>query len=155
MSNRKEYKRKYRAEHKKEIAEYARKYYRGHRDHIKEHSSNYGKIHLSEITKKRRASRKKYGALHRRELSEQRLRTRHGITLEDYAYMYRDQKGCCAICNTPEGELKKCLRVDHDHKTGKVRGLLCDRCNVGLGCFRDACVLLHMASNYISRRQNI
>ena len=157
MLGRKEYKKRYRASHKKEMAEYCKKYYQAHREKIKERSSNYGKMHLKEITKKRRGYRKKYGKkyvmAHRRELSERRLKDRHGLTLEDYAYMCKEQNGCCAICHTPEGELKECLRVDHDHNTGKIRGLLCNYCNSGLGFFRDNRVSLHAASRYLSKHK--
>lgn len=60
-------------------------------------------------------------------------RTNFGITYETYLKMFKRQKGLCAICKKPEretvnGKIKR-LAVDHDHKTGKVRGLLCGKCN--------------------------
>lgn len=62
------------------------------------------------------------------------LRRKYGITLEDYATLFKGQKGKCAICgNKPK---KQSLHVDHDHKSGRVRGLLCFRCNYGFGFFR-------------------
>src|SRR3990172_8039473 len=57
-----------------------------------------------------------------------RLR-RLGLTLADYNRLWQEQKGLCAICNKPEiAKTKRLLAVDHDHKTGKVRRLLCMRC---------------------------
>lgn len=70
-----------------------------------------------------------------------RLRTRFGITLSQYRVLHEKQRGLCAICRRPErtkykrGDIVKAkpLSVDHCHRTGRVRGLLCFRCNVYLG----------------------
>jgi Recombination endonuclease VII len=64
------------------------------------------------------------------------LLRRYGITREDYWDLYRAQGGHCAICLRATGKSKR-LTVDHDHKTGLVRGLLCATCNTILGHFRD------------------
>ena len=63
------------------------------------------------------------------------LKYEYGITLEDYNKMLNEQEGKCAICQKHQNELKKILYVDHDHKTGEVRGLLCKNCNVALGFY--------------------
>lgn len=61
-----------------------------------------------------------------------------GVTDADYWRMYREQGGRCGICNKRlYSKRYKAFAVDHDHKTGKVRGLLCTNCNTGLGLFRD------------------
>jgi hypothetical protein len=78
----------------------------------------------------------------------QRERTRratymrkYGITVEQYDEMLALQGDRCAICRISSAEHVKTrqqiLAVDHDHKTGKVRGLLCTQCNTALGLFRD------------------
>lgn len=60
------------------------------------------------------------------------------------------QQGLCAICGDEfEGE----PMVDHDHKTRKVRGLLCHHCNIGLGMFRDSPRNLRRASEYLTKHQ--
>ena len=51
--------------------------------------------------------------------------------------LYIVQKGKCAICGVKESDLNRSLRLDHDHQTGKIRGFLCDRCNVVLGLCQD------------------
>ncbi len=61
-----------------------------------------------------------------------RLR-KFGITEEDFSQLMKRQKGVCAICKAFPGGRWKILAVDHDHKTGKVRGLLCMTCNTMLG----------------------
>jgi hypothetical protein len=59
----------------------------------------------------------------------------YGISKLDYDRMYQIQGGECKICKVHQTDLKKRLSVDHDHITGKVRGLLCTRCNVCLGIY--------------------
>lgn len=75
------------------------------------------------------------------------LKRRYGITLEEYEAMFAKQDGKCAICNgvCPTG---RNLAVDHDHDTGKVRGLLCSRCNQGIGQLRNVATL-QSAINYL------
>lgn len=71
------------------------------------------------------------------------------ITEEDYQKMFDKQMGLCAICHKPESEIK--LAVDHDHDTGKVRGLLCKRCNMGIGLLGDNPDTLTNAVLYLRR----
>lgn len=54
-----------------------------------------------------------------------------------YDKLFIAQKGKCAICKEHQSKIKKKLCVDHDHSTGKIRGLLCGKCNTGLGFFKD------------------
>lgn len=61
---------------------------------------------------------------------------KYGLTLEDYLRMEAEQHGCCAICDKRQRN-DRALFIDHDHTTGRVRGLLCSRCNTTLGRFRD------------------
>jgi hypothetical protein len=63
------------------------------------------------------------------------LLKRYGISIEQYNRLHRLQKGCCAVCGEPE--VGDRLEVDHNHKTGKVRGLLCRYCNLAIGHLRD------------------
>lgn len=74
-----------------------------------------------------------------------RLKSRYGITLEDYEEMYKKQKGKCAIC----GIKKDKLNIDHCHNTRKVRGLLCGSCNRGLGLLKDNIEFLNNAIKYL------
>jgi hypothetical protein len=61
------------------------------------------------------------------------LRRKYGVGHAEYMVMERAQKGACAICQTRDRGRWKYFHVDHSHKTGKVRGLLCVRCNTSLG----------------------
>ena len=73
------------------------------------------------------------------------------ITEIDLRAMMDDQKGCCSICKEslvlPDS--KKSYSIDHDHKTGSVRGLLCQNCNIGLGLFKDNINSLKAAISYL------
>lgn len=82
-----------------------------------------------------------------------RLVKEHGITLSEYRMMHEAQRGMCAICGkTKDDDARKfSLAVDHCHKTGKIRGLLCLHCNVGIGKFGDDHALMERAVNYLKR----
>lgn len=71
--------------------------------------------------------------------------SQYGLTEDGYAQMHALQEGACAICR----EAQEVLCVDHDHTTSKVRGLLCSRCNQGLGLFRDNRDFLAQAITYL------
>jgi hypothetical protein len=84
----------------------------------------------------------------RRVRRESKLRAQYGLTAERYESLLEAQGGGCAICGeAPRG---RHLAVDHDHETGVIRGLLCTRCNRGIGVFCDDPVLLGAASLYLS-----
>lgn len=70
-----------------------------------------------------------------------------GITGEEYNNLLSAQNSLCAICNKPE-KVKR-LAVDHNHESLKIRGLLCQKCNRGLGMFNDSKDLLAKAIHYL------
>ena len=98
-----------------------------------------------------------YRSNHPDRITEYKLKTKYGITLEDYNLLLIEQNNCCDICKKPEkaihNQTKKLqkLAVDHCHKTGKVRGLLCQDCNRGLGKFHDNISNLTSAIKYLSK----
>ena len=80
-------------------------------------------------------------------------RVKFGITLDQFTEMKTAQRGLCAICEQPEtatrgGKVRE-LCVDHCHKTGKVRGLLCKSCNIALGEMRDSATRFRAAAIYL------
>lgn len=78
------------------------------------------------------------------------LKRRYGLTLEQYDEMLAAQGGVCAICRKPRPE-ERTLHIDHDHQTGKIRGLLCFRCNNALGDFDEEYELFVRAADYLDR----
>lgn len=74
------------------------------------------------------------------------VKFKYGLNEEDYQKLYRNQFGLCAIC---EVRFEDTPHVDHDHHTGKVRGLLYKQCNLGLGRFQDSIDLLEAAHRYL------
>ena len=81
----------------------------------------------------------------------QHFKCMYKISLEDYYDMLAEQDHRCKICGSTKSGTSQHdnLVVDHDHVTGKVRGLLCDRCNRGLGYFRDDYTNMVMAAKYL------
>ena len=79
------------------------------------------------------------------------LKKLYGITHADYEALLESQGGVCAICgaDSPRRVGRENLSVDHCHDTGKVRGILCEPCNIGLGRFDDDPKLLRSALEYL------
>lgn len=86
-----------------------------------------------------------------------RIKREYKLSKDDYTKLLLKQNGVCAICFKPEtftrkntaSYLPRCLAVDHDHRKNKVRGLLCFKCNVGLGVFDDDISKLKSAIRYL------
>jgi len=74
-------------------------------------------------------------------------------TVELFEEMFKAQNGKCAICGTSKNVANKAFCVDHDHKTGKIRGLLCDGCNTGIGMLQDSDQVLEKAVKYLKSKE--
>jgi hypothetical protein len=90
---------------------------------------------------------------------ERNLKHRFGVDLDWYQTQLKKQNYCCAICKVKENNVIKGNRadisfaVDHCHKTGKIRGLLCNQCNRALGLFKDSSELITKAIEYLKRKK--
>lgn len=140
---------------------YGTEWYRKNREHIREYRQS--------ISEKRKADRKaryandiefrehvkakaRESARRNPQLKKNRhLKESHGITLNEYQLKLKEQNGKCAICGRIDSadKITKYFHVDHDHATGKIRGLLCSNCNLGLGKFKDNADFLLKASEYL------
>jgi len=76
--------------------------------------------------------------------------SKYNLTIDGYNQLLIEQNGCCKICGRHQTKLKKKLVVDHCHRTGKVRGLLCYNCNLGIGLLFDNQTILQSAINYLN-----
>lgn len=109
-------------------------------------------VHREEKLAECKLHREKNPELHRRLHRKNQLHNLYGLTIADYERMYLDQTGRCYLCGSEDWTMPRgCLHVDHDHKTGKVRGLLCENCNRGLGMFKDDLLLLRKAAAYVAQ----
>ena len=77
------------------------------------------------------------------------LKKEYGITLQEYVRLFELQNGVCKMCKNPE--IKKCLAVDHNHKTGKVRGLLCQQCNCMIGFIENKNLFIKDIQKYLEK----
>ena len=125
VEERKESQRRWREANRGRLLEYSRAKYRKNRDKI-----------LSELKENRPRVR------------NQKLLREYGITLEAYDRMLAEQGGRCRICEAQPDPTRP-LCVDHDHDTGYVRGLLCSKCNSGIGLLGDAPITLLKAYQYL------
>lgn len=110
--------------------EYKKRYRLKHKEQIRKYNLNY---------KKRR-----------KELDRLYTLNKRGLTTDQYNILFKKQNGCCAICNVHQDNLKQALCIDHDHKTNTVRGLLCGKCNRGIGYLNDDINILHNAIDYLN-----
>lgn len=110
------------------------------------------------------ASRKRWAKEHREYLNEYRrrkykenplqsknweLKTKYGITLKEWKEMFEKQGKACAICGVPVPNTKNVWHTDHDHKTEKVRGILCGKCNAIIGFSGESISTLQATINYL------
>ncbi len=92
-----------------------------------------------------------YRQTNKEKVKDSNLRCDYGISLETYNQMLIDQNHCCKTCDRHISLLTKVLAVDHDHKTGEVRGLLCDFCNRQLGVYENKPELFKNFDVYLSK----
>ena len=132
------------------------------RAYIKRHNDRYGAAkqaryrakHGDEYRAKHAAEQRlwratPHGKRMKRDLA---LRAAYGLTLEQVEAMIAAQNSACPICLekiTAQGKGKNCCAVDHDHDTGKVRGILCQSCNAALGSLGDDMATLKRAFDYL------
>ena len=84
-------------------------------------------------------------------IRKSQLKSKYGITQDEYDLNLELQDDACKICKTDASEFTKKLSVDHNHETGEVRGLLCPSCNSGLGQFKDNIEFLEEAIEYLKK----
>lgn len=149
-----------RLQNPEEFREKRRKHYQCNASHInakqQERIANWSPEKRAEYNKRRTIYQATNGydkAYARRQ--RYKFKKSYGISLEDYELLQIQQNNSCAICKMPETKFNKRLNcffklsVDHDHLTGKVRGLLCHNCNAGIGNLRDNISLLENAVSYL------
>ena len=89
---------------------------------------------------------------------EQHLKYKYGVTHAEFMSAWESQNGCCAICASELPDLmvyenrKRGYAIDHNHKTGEFRGILCLMCNTLLGMAKDSVEILNSAMDYLNKK---
>ena len=105
---------------------------------------------------KKVAQTRSHGWLSGRQLTARKCKLKqYGLDISDYEAMFVAQNERCAICLRHASELKTFMHVDHNHKTGRTRGLLCTYCNIGIGRFADDPDRMERARDYLRRYQDV
>jgi hypothetical protein len=143
----------YRKTHKKETAIASKEYRETHKEKVAAGQKAYRDSHKKEI-----ALYMKNDYLKNREKHIDRSRkTRYGMSRISFDLLLKEQGGVCAICETAPWLSGKDNRkgpvVDHDHVTGKVRGILCKKCNTALGLVNDRLDMLKAMETYLKKSQ--
>ena len=136
-----EYMRKWRAQNKEKNAEYQKEYYKEYRKKNAEKLANQNK--------KWREANKEQDAL---VMLKARLKRKYNLSIEEYKTLIESQNNSCKICGThATNNIKGKLYIDHCHTTGKVRGLLCMKCNSALGLLNDNKKLVQNLLDYLNK----
>ncbi len=123
----------------------SRRYYDTHKKEFLRKSAEYQKS-----KKGREAHRKaglKYNQSHKQETHDRHILRKYGLLPGEHEKLYVGQNGCCALCGKTVAYNR--VSTDHDHETGKVRGLLCQGCNTGIGLLGDNIEGLQRAIEYL------
>ena len=132
----------------------SKKYYEKNREEInrraREKIKNDPEHRARQIARQRKwleNNREKYILIKKKSI----LKNTYGISLDEYNDILKSQKNVCAICKNEQSKYKNKsdLCIDHNHKTNKVRGLLCHACNRALGMLKDDVKVLENAINYL------
>ena len=135
-----EYMREWRARNKEKNAEYQKEYYKEYR------KKNAEKLNAN--NKKWRETNKEQDVL---TMFKARLKRKYNLSIEEYDALLEAQNNSCKVCGThAKNNLKGKLYVDHCHITGKVRGMLCMKCNSALGLLNDDKELIKKLLDYLS-----
>lgn len=137
----------YRDRHKERVAAASRKWEKEH----PEIKRMYDKKYRTANREKTLMANKKWRNANPKKDIKRHLMAHYNMTVDEYNFMFESQQGKCAICGQHQSELTKALFVDHNHETGKIRGLLCSKCNAGIGFFHDDIALLNIAIEYLEK----
>lgn len=136
----------YYLKNKEVIRNRVKKYSKNNSEKIREYRKTYHEKNKEKLKKYQQD--RYYNGNGRLENLESKLKKNYNLTLDGYNDLIVKQKGVCAICFN-QCTSGKSLSVDHNHDTGKIRGLLCNRCNRGIGLMRDDAIILESAIKYL------
>lgn len=147
MAKKRAYDQEYRKSHREEVLARSSAYYWSHRDEARKRSAKYRADHYEKL----RIAKKEYTKTHGEQARARQLVRVFGISAVDYQSLLDKQNGECAVCGSRDPGSKRVKRffVDHNHDTGKVRGLLCCNCNVAVGMLKDSVGRAYAIAKYL------
>lgn len=135
-----EYHKNYRVSNPERTKQFDFRHYHNRREKVLAYNKQYRKDNKEKLKDYLKKYNQEYGI------------KQYGITPEEYQEMLERQGGVCAVCGGLSN--RKRLFIDHDHKTGRVRGLLCHKCNSGLGLLRDSLEIVYKLASYLKGNKN-
>lgn len=139
----------WRESNREKLKEYADNYRKEYPDKAKQIHNRWYQANLEYARERARS----YRAQHLEAELARSLRRSFGLSVDQYSDMMAAQNGVCAICGGKNKHGRR-LFVDHDHKTGEIRALLCRNCNNALGMVDDQVGILEKMIHYLSRHKN-
>jgi len=112
----------------------------------REYQRIYFSVNAERLKAYRREYERKNRELHLKKQRDRTLRRKYGLSYLEVTRMKQEQNGLCAICL-----VSPATHIDHCHETGKIRGMLCNNCNAGLGFLKDNVSNLQNAINYLAK----
>lgn len=125
---------------------YMKKYYQKNKECYKERAKRWQK----DNPEKKKEIGKRYYKNHQENFKRYDIKRRYGLSHEDWLKIWETQDGKCAICEKKFANPSKTF-VDHNHETGKIRGLLCPKCNLAIGLLNDDPKLMAKVIEYLLR----
>jgi Recombination endonuclease VII len=139
----------YALRNREKLRVYKRQWACENRKFLKSWHAGYYRKNLEKIRTRSKLWRKKNKLRALESMKNRQLKILYGVDRKWLKDAIKAQRGRCAICNSKKPGGFGTWSVDHDHKTGNIRGLLCSRCNIGLGFFEDSSVILRAAEKYL------
>ena len=125
-----------------------KEYYRNHKEKLKTKNKEYYLNHKEKLKTKH----KEYYNKHKEEFKKYHLKNRYSLSISKFNNLLLAQNMKCAICKEPlDLQNPHNVNIDHDHKTGKIRGILCNKCNVAIGLLRDNPEYAYSAFIYLKK----
>lgn len=158
------YQRAWRAANLEKIRAKQKEYYLANRDGICAQARAHRLANLKKDKKQQRANylshrqerlawMKAYYATHKKEQMAYKRMKKYGMSQDDFDALLEKQGMACAICHRDDWPGKHLPHVDHDHKSGKIRGILCSKCNTALGLVNESLEIIKSMENYIRKNQ--
>lgn len=130
--------------------QYKKEYYHKNKERLKKYNKDHNKEYYQKNKEVIKRKKREYKQNNKEYIEERRCKKTYNLTFEEIDQILITQNHKCLICGKSLMETKRC--IDHDHKTGKIRGILCDMCNTGLGHFYDNPEFLRKTVLYIENK---